>query len=277
MGQDAYQEIFMDRENLLSEFNKLKSTTILMFMLKLMQWSCPHWHCLHSMLCRFYIIMVRYPYICLSQYGPTALTAAGLLLWAQHAGDIDQLLPSTQQRAGVGSAALSAYVGSWTQTCNTCLCVYSFFVDRTLSAFVLGIVVFLYNYTKVREVQFRGSVHIWTLLQQHFVSAYYQLLNISNRNRIDSSERLWLRNLQSVPLIYCFIDSVMLTNLYNSAFGRVGGVLWRVCLFVRLCVRLSANTSPELCVWSSLIFLCMLFMAVALVALWYVTYFWFHG
>ena len=276
MGQDAYQEIFMDRENLLSEFNKLKSTTILMFMLKLMQWSCPDWHCLHSMQTRFYI-MVRCPYICLSQYGPTAPTVCCCEPGMQEISINCCPVRSSMQRAGMGSAALSAYIGSWTQTCNTFLCVYSFFVDRTLSAFVLGIVVFLYNYTKVREVQFRGSVHIWTLLQQHFVSAYYQLLNISNRNRIDSSERLWLRNLQSVPLIYCFIDSVMLTNLYNSAFGRVGGVLWRVCLFVRLCVRLSANTSPELCVWSSLIFLCMLFMAVALVALWYVTYFWFHG
>ena len=48
--------------------------------------------------------------------------AAGLLLWARPAGDNDQLLHGTQQRgvrwANAG-ATLSAYVGSWTQTCYT--------------------------------------------------------------------------------------------------------------------------------------------------------------
>jgi len=40
--------------------------------------------------------------------------AAGLLLWARLAGDIDRLLK--QRRANAGSATLSAYVSSWTQT-----------------------------------------------------------------------------------------------------------------------------------------------------------------
>ena len=44
-----------------------------------------------------------------------AAAAAGLLLWAQRAEDVDRLLQ--QRRANVGSATLSAYVGSWTQTC----------------------------------------------------------------------------------------------------------------------------------------------------------------
>ena len=43
-------------------------------------------------------------------------TAAGLLLWARPAGDIDRLLHSAQQQgmqqANAGSATLSAYVGS---------------------------------------------------------------------------------------------------------------------------------------------------------------------
>ena len=36
--------------------------------------------------------------------------AAGLLLWARRAGDIDRLLQ--QRRANAGSTTLSAYVGS---------------------------------------------------------------------------------------------------------------------------------------------------------------------
>jgi len=40
--------------------------------------------------------------------------AAGLLLWVRLAGDIDRLLK--QRRANAGSATLSAYVSSWTQT-----------------------------------------------------------------------------------------------------------------------------------------------------------------
>ena len=35
MGQDAYQEIFMDRENLLSELSKLKSRIIVLLVLEL--------------------------------------------------------------------------------------------------------------------------------------------------------------------------------------------------------------------------------------------------
>jgi len=49
-------------------------------------WHC--WHCPHS----------------------SKPTAAGLLLWAQQAGDMDQLLQ--QRRVNVGSATLSACVGS---------------------------------------------------------------------------------------------------------------------------------------------------------------------
>ena len=41
--------------------------------------------------------------------------AAGLLLWARRAGDIDRSLQ--QRRANAGSPTLSAYVGSWSQTC----------------------------------------------------------------------------------------------------------------------------------------------------------------
>ena len=41
--------------------------------------------------------------------------AAGLLLWTRRAGDIDRLLQ--QRRPNAGSATLSAYAGSWTQTC----------------------------------------------------------------------------------------------------------------------------------------------------------------
>jgi len=40
----------------------------------------------------------------------TEPTAAGLLLWARRAGDIDRLLQ--QRRANADSATLSAYVGS---------------------------------------------------------------------------------------------------------------------------------------------------------------------
>jgi len=43
---------------------------------------------------------------------------AGLLLWAQRAGDINWLLQ--QWRVNAGSATLSAYVGSWIQTCLVC-------------------------------------------------------------------------------------------------------------------------------------------------------------
>ena len=46
--------------------------------------------------------------------------AAGLLLWARPAGNIDRLLHGAQQRgmrrASAGSTTLSAYVGGWTQT-----------------------------------------------------------------------------------------------------------------------------------------------------------------
>ena len=44
--------------------------------------------------------------------------AVGLLLWARPAGDIDRLLrQGGVQQVNAGSATLSAYVGSWTQTC----------------------------------------------------------------------------------------------------------------------------------------------------------------
>ena len=45
--------------------------------------------------------------------------AAGLLLWARRAGNIDRLLPGArlQRRANTGSFTLSAYVGSWTRAC----------------------------------------------------------------------------------------------------------------------------------------------------------------
>jgi len=45
-------------------------------------------------------------------------TAAGLLLWARWAGDIStSCCCSSVRQANVGSATLSAYVSSWTQTC----------------------------------------------------------------------------------------------------------------------------------------------------------------
>jgi len=46
---------------------------------------------------------------------PLQQSAAGLLLWARPAADIDRLLHGAQQaarRANAGSATLSAYVGS---------------------------------------------------------------------------------------------------------------------------------------------------------------------
>jgi len=46
---------------------------------------------------------------------PSKPAAVGLLLWARRAGNIDRLLQ--QRRANAGSATLSAYIGSWTQTC----------------------------------------------------------------------------------------------------------------------------------------------------------------
>ena len=65
-------------------------------------WGMIYWHCWH----------------CPHSSKPTA---AGLLLWAQQAGDMDQLLQ--QRRVNVGSATLSACVGSWTQThLHCCVC-----------------------------------------------------------------------------------------------------------------------------------------------------------
>jgi len=52
--------------------------------------------------------------VCLSQLSQTA--AAGLLLWARPAGDVDRLLYGAEQcgvlRENAGSATLSAHVGS---------------------------------------------------------------------------------------------------------------------------------------------------------------------
>ena len=46
------------------------------------------------------------------------LHAVGLQLWAHRAGDTNQLLQQQQQQqVNAGSAMLSVYVGSWTQTC----------------------------------------------------------------------------------------------------------------------------------------------------------------
>ena len=79
------------------------------------------WQCPHCMWSRVYE-MVQCPSICLSRHGPklkrSKLFASGLLLWARWAGDIDQLLQ--QRRANAGSATLSAYVCSWTQSCCCC-------------------------------------------------------------------------------------------------------------------------------------------------------------
>ena len=68
-----------------------------------------YWHCL--------------PVARLSWHQPRSRksAAAGLLLWARQAGDIDRSLHGAQQRgvrrANAGSAALSAYVWNWTQNC----------------------------------------------------------------------------------------------------------------------------------------------------------------
>ena len=78
--------------------------------------AAPYWHCLHSMRSRVYET-VRWPSDCPS-------TAANPLLQVCCCGpggqemSIDLLL---QRHANAGSATLSAYVCSWTQTCYCCL------------------------------------------------------------------------------------------------------------------------------------------------------------
>ena len=63
--------------------------------------------------------------------------AAGLLLWARLAGDVDQLLQ--QCRAETGSATLSAYVCSWTQTCCVTALTFRSNLDRVLNFHVVNV------------------------------------------------------------------------------------------------------------------------------------------
>ena len=74
-----------------------------------------YWHCHITMRSRVYASVGR-PSVC--PIRPLQQHAAGLLLWAQPAGDVDQLLHGAQQcsvwRVNSGSATLSAYVGSIT-------------------------------------------------------------------------------------------------------------------------------------------------------------------
>ena len=65
-------------------------------------------HCPHSMRSRVYETGST---VCLSQHGRTA---ANQLLQVCCCGPSNRLL---QQRTNAGSATLSVYVGSWTQTC----------------------------------------------------------------------------------------------------------------------------------------------------------------
>jgi len=53
-------------------------------------------------------VTVRCPSVYLSQHGPTAATAAGLLLWAQRAGNIDQLLHGRRSVAAAWGGRMRA-------------------------------------------------------------------------------------------------------------------------------------------------------------------------
>ena len=64
-----------------------------------------YWHCLHSTHSRIYEAVVSMHLSSDPQQQPAT---AGLLLWAQRAGDIAGLLQ--QWRANAGTATLSAYV-----------------------------------------------------------------------------------------------------------------------------------------------------------------------
>ena len=88
-----------------------------------------NWKCLlHVLYSTKYVSLLALPHyyaeqslcicrasVCLSHSPSLQQHAAGLLLWAQPAGDIDQLLHGAQQcsvwRVNAGSATLSAYVG----------------------------------------------------------------------------------------------------------------------------------------------------------------------
>ena len=68
------------------------------------------------------------PFVCLSVLAwahSSKPEAASLLLWAQLAVDFYMTLSSNSvQWANAGSAMLSAYAGSWTQTCFKCACSF---------------------------------------------------------------------------------------------------------------------------------------------------------
>jgi len=74
------------------------------------------WHCPYSMRSRVYET-VRCPSlsVCPHWAHSSKPGAAGLLLCARRAGDIDRLLHGRRSAANVNSATLPAYVGSWTR------------------------------------------------------------------------------------------------------------------------------------------------------------------
>jgi len=78
---------------------------------------------MHSMRSRVYATVGRpSARLCVCPIRPLHAAAAGLLLWVRRAGNIDRL--PQQQRANAGSAMLSAYVCSWTQSCSELYGVY---------------------------------------------------------------------------------------------------------------------------------------------------------
>jgi len=76
-------------------------------------------HCPHSMrsrVCQRYGIRPSVRLSVPAWAHSSKPAAAGLLLWARQAGDLDRL--RQQRRENAGSTTLSAYVRSWTETCS---------------------------------------------------------------------------------------------------------------------------------------------------------------
>ena len=91
------------------------------------------WHCLHSMRGRVYETvrcLSIYPSICLSQHQPTAENPLLQVCCSGPSGEETSIdwCSSGVRRANAGSATLSAYVCSWTQTCSWYNCTQCFHV-----------------------------------------------------------------------------------------------------------------------------------------------------
>ena len=90
------------------------------------------WHCPHGMHSRVYET-VQCLSVCLSQHGPTAANPLQQVCFCGSCGQQTSIdyCSSSVRRTNAGSATLSAYIRSWTQTCL--LARFYWVVEQTVS------------------------------------------------------------------------------------------------------------------------------------------------